>query len=70
MPGSCVVAQGEMVGRPSFLHVEVRDVDGELVVRVGGGVRVVGEGAFRALSGDARRVRFSFDGSQTGRSAA
>ena len=47
MPGSCVVAQGEMVGRPSFLHVEVRELEGELGVRVGGGVRVVGEGAFR-----------------------
>ncbi len=47
MPGRVTVAQGEQVGRPSFLHVEVaRDAD-EYVVRVGGGVRVVGEGSFR-----------------------
>jgi trans-2,3-dihydro-3-hydroxyanthranilate isomerase len=47
MPGSVVVAQGELVGRPSFLHVEVADDDGSWSVRVGGGVRLVGEGVFR-----------------------
>ncbi|MGH2629228.1 MAG: PhzF family phenazine biosynthesis protein [Actinomycetota bacterium] len=46
MPGRAVVAQGEMVGRPSFLHVQVgRDGDG-WTIEVGGGVRMVGEGAF------------------------
>jgi PhzF family phenazine biosynthesis protein len=43
LPGRVVIAQGEMVGRPSFLHV---DVEGESP-RVGGGVRIVGEGSFR-----------------------
>ncbi len=44
---SITVAQGEMVKRPSFLHVDVdRDGDG-WSVRVGGGVRMVGEGTFR-----------------------
>jgi trans-2,3-dihydro-3-hydroxyanthranilate isomerase len=47
MPGNVVVAQGEMVGRPSFLHVEVQPLDDSFAVRVGGGVRIVGEGLFR-----------------------
>ena len=47
MPRTVVVAQGEMVRRPSFLHVDVQPQDGSLSVRVGGGVRIVGEGAFR-----------------------
>src|SRR5262245_21485935 len=47
MPGSIVVRQGEYVGRPSELHVEVRDEAGHRRVRVGGGVHVVGSGAFR-----------------------
>jgi trans-2,3-dihydro-3-hydroxyanthranilate isomerase len=47
LPGSVVVAQGEMVGRPSFLHVEVRPRGDALEVRVGGGVRIVGDGTFR-----------------------
>jgi trans-2,3-dihydro-3-hydroxyanthranilate isomerase len=47
MPGSIVVRQGERVGRPSELHVEVRDEGGRWRVRVGGGVHVVGSGAFR-----------------------
>jgi trans-2,3-dihydro-3-hydroxyanthranilate isomerase len=47
MPGRIVIAQGEMVGRPSFLHVDVQDGAGPFVVRVGGGVRIVGEGSFR-----------------------
>jgi trans-2,3-dihydro-3-hydroxyanthranilate isomerase len=46
MPGAIVVRQGERVGRPSELHVEVRD-EGRWRVRVGGGVHVVGSGAFR-----------------------
>jgi trans-2,3-dihydro-3-hydroxyanthranilate isomerase len=47
MPGDAVVAQGEMVGRPSFLHLDIREDAGEWRVRVGGGVRIVGEGRFR-----------------------
>jgi trans-2,3-dihydro-3-hydroxyanthranilate isomerase len=47
LPGSIVVAQGEMVGRSSFLHVEVRPQGASFSVRVGGGVRIVGEGTFR-----------------------
>jgi trans-2,3-dihydro-3-hydroxyanthranilate isomerase len=46
MPGSIVVRQGERVGRPSELRVEVRDEGGRWRVRVGGGVHVVGSGAF------------------------
>jgi trans-2,3-dihydro-3-hydroxyanthranilate isomerase len=46
MPGSMVIAQGEMVGRPSFLHVDVQR-DHDWVVRVGGGVRIMGDGVFR-----------------------
>ena len=47
MPGRVVVAQGELVGPPSFLHVDVQPSDGAWTVRVGGGVRLVGEGVFR-----------------------
>jgi trans-2,3-dihydro-3-hydroxyanthranilate isomerase len=47
MPGSILVRQGERVGRPSELHVEVANEDGRWRVRVGGGVHVVGQGAFR-----------------------
>jgi PhzF family phenazine biosynthesis protein len=47
MPGSILVRQGEQVGRPSELHVEIRDEGGRWRVRVGGGVHVVGRGAFR-----------------------
>jgi trans-2,3-dihydro-3-hydroxyanthranilate isomerase len=47
MPGRVVIAQGEQIGRPSFLHVDVaKDTDG-LRVRVGGGVRVIGTGTFK-----------------------
>jgi len=46
MPGRLVVAQGELVGRPSFLHVEVEPAGASWTIRVGGGVRVVGEGLF------------------------
>lgn len=47
MPGEAVIAQGEMVGRPSFLHLDVRPDEDSWNVRVGGGVRIVGEGVFR-----------------------
>ena len=47
MPGSILIRQGERVGRPSELHVEVADEGGRWRVRVGGGVHVVGQGAFR-----------------------
>ncbi len=46
LPGTCVVAQGELVGRPSFLHLKVDALGGSWLVRVGGGVRLVGEGSF------------------------
>ena len=46
MPGSCVIAQGELTGRPSFLHVDVASQDGGWSIHVGGGVRIVGEGVF------------------------
>jgi hypothetical protein len=36
-----------MVGRPSFLHLDVRPDADSWIVRVGGGVRIVGEGVFR-----------------------
>ncbi len=47
MPGSVLISQGEQVSRPSLLHVEA-DAEGSRV-RVGGGVRIVGEGTFRGL---------------------
>jgi trans-2,3-dihydro-3-hydroxyanthranilate isomerase len=40
------IRQGEQVGRPSELHVEVRRENGAWRVRVGGGVHIVGRGAF------------------------
>ena len=46
MPGRVVVAQGELVQRPSFLHVEVARDGSSWSVKVGGGVRIVGDGAF------------------------
>jgi trans-2,3-dihydro-3-hydroxyanthranilate isomerase len=46
LPGSLVVRQGEQVGRPSELHVEVAPQADTFRVRVGGGVHVVGRGAF------------------------
>jgi trans-2,3-dihydro-3-hydroxyanthranilate isomerase len=46
MPGSVLVRQGEQVGRPSELHVEVAPDGESWRIRVGGGVRFVGEGAF------------------------
>lgn len=47
LPGDAIVAQGELVGRPSFLHLDVRPEGDSWNVRVGGGVRIVGEGVFR-----------------------
>jgi trans-2,3-dihydro-3-hydroxyanthranilate isomerase len=47
LPGRATIAQGEMVGRPSFLRVEVEPAGDGWAVRVGGGVRIVGEGRFR-----------------------
>jgi trans-2,3-dihydro-3-hydroxyanthranilate isomerase len=45
-PTSIVVAQGEQVGRPSFLHVAVgRDGD-RWMLDVAGGVQPMGDGAF------------------------
>jgi trans-2,3-dihydro-3-hydroxyanthranilate isomerase len=52
MPGDAVIAQGEMVGRPSFLHLDVRPHGDSWIVRVGGGVRIVGEGVFHLPAGD------------------
>ena len=46
MPGRVTIAQGELVGRPSFLHVQVQPDGGSFSVRVGGGVRIVGSGSF------------------------
>jgi trans-2,3-dihydro-3-hydroxyanthranilate isomerase len=47
MPGRVTISQGEMVGRPSFLHVDVGLQGASFIVRVGGGVRIVGSGSFR-----------------------
>ncbi len=47
MPGAVRILQGEQVGRPSELHVDVRPEGGSWRIRVGGGVHVVGEGTFR-----------------------
>ena len=44
MPGTVMIRQGEQVGRPSELHVEVAREEEGWRVRVGGGVRVVGRG--------------------------
>jgi trans-2,3-dihydro-3-hydroxyanthranilate isomerase len=46
MPGRVLVRQGEQVGRPSELHVEVGPEGDSWRVRVGGGVHVVGRGSF------------------------
>jgi trans-2,3-dihydro-3-hydroxyanthranilate isomerase len=46
MPGRCTIAQGELAGRPSFLHVETEREDGTWAIRVGGGIHMIGEGAF------------------------
>jgi len=46
LPGQAIVAQGEMVGRPSFLHLDIEAGGDGWVVQVGGGVQRIGEGAF------------------------
>jgi trans-2,3-dihydro-3-hydroxyanthranilate isomerase len=46
MPGRVLVRQGEQVGRPSELHVDVRADGDSWRIRVGGGVHVVGHGSF------------------------
>jgi trans-2,3-dihydro-3-hydroxyanthranilate isomerase len=43
---SVTIRQGEQVGRPSELHVKVDREAGAWRVRVGGGVHIVGRGAF------------------------
>jgi PhzF family phenazine biosynthesis protein len=46
MPGRAVVAQGEMIGRPSFLHLRVAPDGDSWAIEVEGGVRSTGEGTF------------------------
>jgi trans-2,3-dihydro-3-hydroxyanthranilate isomerase len=46
LPGRVVVRQGQETGRPSTLHVEVYPEGASWRITVGGGVRVIGEGAF------------------------
>jgi PhzF family phenazine biosynthesis protein len=46
MPGRISISQGEEIGRPSRLHVDVARVNGSWSVTVSGGVYIVGEGAF------------------------
>jgi len=46
MPGHVRIAQGEMVGRPSTIQVGVERDEDRWLLRVGGGVRIVGDGAF------------------------
>ena len=47
MPGELAIRQGDQVGRPSTLHVEVEPEGASWGIRVGGGVSVVGAGSFR-----------------------
>jgi trans-2,3-dihydro-3-hydroxyanthranilate isomerase len=47
LPGAVRVRQGEQVGRPSEIHVDVREGGGSWRIRVGGGVHVIGDGTFR-----------------------
>jgi trans-2,3-dihydro-3-hydroxyanthranilate isomerase len=46
LPGHVTIAQGELVGRPSFLHVDVERAGTSWTAYVGGGVRIVGDGSF------------------------
>lgn len=46
MPGTVLIRQGEQVGRPSELHVDVAPDGDGWRVRVGGRVQVVGQGVF------------------------
>ena len=52
MPGSIAIRQGEEIGRPSVLHVEVESDGDSWIVHVRGGVRIVGEGAFELAEAD------------------
>ncbi len=47
VPGKLVINQGERVGRPSVLQVEVEPEGDSWSVRVGGGVAIVGTGSFQ-----------------------
>jgi trans-2,3-dihydro-3-hydroxyanthranilate isomerase len=47
LPGRIEVRQGEQVGRPSVLRVDVQPEGDSWVVHVGGGVAIVGDGRFR-----------------------
>jgi trans-2,3-dihydro-3-hydroxyanthranilate isomerase len=51
MPGGVDIRQGEQVGRPSLLRVEVEPEGDSWRVTVEGGVAIVGEGAFRLSPG-------------------
>ncbi len=57
MPGAVKVLQGEQVGRPSELHVEVTPDGGSWRVRVGGGVHVIGRGSFELERADLQSAR-------------
>jgi trans-2,3-dihydro-3-hydroxyanthranilate isomerase len=46
MPGRVRIRQGEQVGRPSVLEVEVEPEGGSWAITVGGGVAIVGRGEF------------------------
>jgi len=46
MPGRVRIRQGEQVGRPSMLEVEVRREGDSFAISVGGGVAIVGRGEF------------------------
>jgi PhzF family phenazine biosynthesis protein len=46
MPGTVEIRQGEQVGRPSVLEVEVRPEGDSYAISVGGGVAIVGRGEF------------------------
>jgi trans-2,3-dihydro-3-hydroxyanthranilate isomerase len=46
MPGRALVSQGEMMGRPSSLQVDVEAEGASWTIDVSGGVRAMGEGVF------------------------
>jgi trans-2,3-dihydro-3-hydroxyanthranilate isomerase len=47
VPGKLAIRQGEQVGRPSVLQVQMEPEGDSWSVRVGGGVAIVGAGSFR-----------------------
>ncbi|GIU98769.1 MAG: phenazine biosynthesis protein PhzF [Actinomycetota bacterium] len=51
VPGAVRIRQGEQVGRPSLLEVEVASEGGLYRIEVAGGVAIVGEGVFRLDAG-------------------